>query len=490
MSGIASIFIAALALSALAPLTASAGQWANRCNAHGQSGQEECQRAVSEQKAKEAARSSKPTSGDVKNNADRLKADIGAQKADLADAQKKCEDAKKNCEKQCDQEKKDAKPHAQNQKDPLYPEAKPDYNGQVDKEKNSACTAPIMAMIGQLANGQSPLPGQGQEAGNTSGNSTGMPPIPPIPPKDDKKDDKKATDDPTANKPMVCGSDSSTTKYSDCNDYYVNKCSGNMGQDGCDQFISRYCGPMNGSGSSGGTTTNTDSNFLTGVTKNPATANLVADKQGEGMGSSFCGKANGYRFCQASGRESCPSCQNVSSWSTAYSSDNLKTAQNACPSDPIFSDPAIVAQMNQGATTPKDPDKPNDTKTMSTSAKSLSGGSGGTGSGSAGGKSGSGKASLGNDEGIAEGVATGPGSLDLNSGSGGGGGYHSEDEEKNEDSKNHMGLQSVSRRTPAGNLVSNSSDVANQYGPNLFSISTSTYKALCVRGRFLHCRER
>lgn len=484
MSGIASIFIVALALPALAPLTAFAGTCAQRCETNAKQQKAQCDAEAARVKANDAARSAKSSAQNQNPNqqtgASSLSGDTAAQQADTQNAANKCRANENNCRSKCDEEKA---------KIPKDKSCKGD-EGAIEGTKGGIC-AMIGAMAGELQQAANNLGGDNQAANNTKGNTGGMPPIPPIPPKkDDEK--KSATDDPTANKPMVCGSDSTTTRYSDCNDFYVNKCSGNMGQDGCDQFISRYCGPMNGGASGTSTQQNpsADSNFLTGTVRNPATANLVADKQGEGMGSEFCGKANGYRFCQTSGRENCPSCQSITNWSTSLSSDQLKSAQNACPSDPMFSDPAVVAQINQAETpaTPKDPDQPLDMKEASIQAAALAAGgslgSSGQGTGAAGGK-----ASLGNDEGIAEGVATGPGSLDLNSGSGGGGGYQSENEENSEESK-PMGIQSATVRTPAGNLVSNSSDVANQYGPNLFSISTSTYKALCQRGRFLHCRER
>lgn len=488
MSGTASISIAALALSALAPLTAFAGQYSKQCTQSGNSARSACETAARSAGAADAASAGQKAattgaSANMNPGAGAQGAQISEQIARLQQAKQQCEAEKKKCEQQCDNQKQQAQADDQARK-----QGEP---AKVEKAKNKDCIGAILPLIAEIDKGLGNLGSDAGGTNNTGQNSGSMPPIPPIPPKkDDEK--KSATDDPTANKPMVCGSDSTTTRYSDCNDYYVNKCSGNMGQDGCDQFISRYCGPMNGSGSgtSTGTNASADSNFLTGTVRNPATANLVADKQGEGMGSDFCGKANGYRFCQTSGRENCPSCQSITNWSTSFSSEQLKSAQNACPSDPMFSDPSVVAQINQAETpaAPKDPDKPLDMKEASVRAAALaaggSPGSSGQGTGAAGGK-----ATLGNDEGIAEGVATGPGSLDLNSGSGAGGGYPSENEENSEDSK-PMGIQSATVRTPAGNLVSNSSDVANQYGPNLFSISTSTYKALCQRGRFLHCRER
>jgi hypothetical protein len=474
-------------MTAGAPTSAFAGEWDNKCRQEGQKQSQECQNAVNQAGTADAASAGQRAattgaSANINPGTGAQGAQIAEQTARLQSAKARCEAAKKQCESKCDSEKAKAQPHAK-PTDPRYHEATADMST-IDGTKNSACIAPIMGMIGQLDNGLNQLAQAQQGTGNT-GNSSGA--MPPIPPPSNKDDDKKnnATDTANQNQPLDC-KQSQNTRYSDCNDYYINKCSGNMGQDGCDQFINRYCGPMNGS-----TSTNPVSNFS--VSSTSATANLVADKQGEGMGSSFCGKANGYRFCQTSGREQCPSCQSLTNWSTALSTDQLKQAQNTCPSDPMFADPAIAAQLNtpngsatdNPATSTLEGPLPTGNNQLA-NATNFSTGAPGTASGPG---SNAGRASLGKDEGIAEGTAVGGGSIDLNSGTGGGSSWHGEDNEHN--SSNRMGLQSAtSPRAPAGQLVSKTTDVANQFGPNIFSISTSTYRALCTRGRFLHCRER
>jgi hypothetical protein len=493
MNGVTSFSISfALAVLAVTPTNAFAGEWDNKCRQEGQKQSQECQNAVNQAGGADAASAAQKAattgaSANINPGTGAQGAQIAEQTARLQSAKARCEAAKKQCESKCDSEKGKAQPIAKDTTNPRNGEAKGDV-GTIDGTKNSTCIAPIMGMIGQLDNGLSQLAQAQQGTGNTGNSSGAMPPIPPPSNKDDEKKNN-ATDTANQNQPLDC-KQSQNTRYSDCNDYYINKCSGNMGQDGCDQFINRYCGPMNGSGTS--TTTNQVSNFS--ISSTSATANLVADKQGEGMGSSFCGKANGYRFCQTSGREQCPSCQSLTNWSTSLSTDQLKQAQNTCPSDPMFADPAIAAQLNNnsnGSATdnpatstlegplPSGNNQLANATNFSTGAPAASSGAG----------SNAGRASLGKEAGIAEGTAVGGGSIDLNSGTGGGSSWHGDDEEHNSGHK--IGLQSATGpRAPAGQLVSKATDVANQFGPNIFSISTSTYRALCTRGRFLHCRER
>ncbi len=460
-----------------------------KCDSSTKTAKAQCQTAIQGAGAADAA--SAAAKGAAAGNA--INPNAGAQGQQIAEqtgrlqqAKSQCEAAKEKCKSDCET----AKGQAQGSK-PARDAGEP---GQIESTKNNDCIAGIAALIAPLDKALGDLGQAGQGTDATKGSSGGMPMPIPIPPKDDKKDEPKPATDTAGNQPLDC-TQSANTKFSDCNDYYINKCSGNMGQEGCDTFIGRYCGPMNSSTpapaqDSTGTPPNPISNFS--ISSTSSTANLVVDKQGEGMGSQFCGKANGYRFCQASGRTQCPSCQSISSWSSAaLSTDQLKSAQNSCPSDPMFADPAIAAQLSQSeSTTPVT--STSGVSTMSTQSLDRLGhpagfSQGGSGSGMAGGAgSNAGRAESGQG-GIAEGSPLGMG-MDVANG-GGGGSSHGDGESS---SSHAMAAQSTGGhpRSPAGNLVSTAKDVANQYGPNIFSISTTTYRALCTRGRLLHCRER
>ncbi len=61
------------------------------------------------------------------------------------------------------------------------------------------------------------------------------------------------------------------------------------------------------------------------------------------MGSEFCKKLTAEKFCKTAGRSQCPSCQGGASSATA-----LQMAQQTCPTDPMFLDPAVRAQINMG----------------------------------------------------------------------------------------------------------------------------------------------
>lgn len=487
MSGMASYILVLLVFS----LPAFAGQHAQKCKQAGDSSKAQCEGAAKAAGGADAAQAGKNIAGAGANP--NVNIGSGAQGSQIADqtgrltqAKSACEAAKKDCESKCDAAEAAAKADPNQQVRTSEPP-------QVKSEKEKSCVAPLAMLIGQIDSGLGNLAGDAKGTGDTKGSSGGMPMPIPIPPKDDKKEEPKPAAD-NLGTPLNCAQDG-TQKYSDCNDYYINKCSGNMSQPGCDPFINRYCGP--------GTATNTtpppaDDALGTPNTTIPisnfsvATANLVADKQSEGMGTSFCQKANSAKFCQGAGREQCPSCKNLSNWSATpiQTAEQLKAAQNACPSDPMFLDPAVAAKAagTTDATVPT-----SGISTMSTSTDKMgavSGGIGAAGGVNAVGGAGSNAGTNGevSESGISEGSFRGV-NMDA-AGSGGGGSSTGGDEVSN---SGEIGVQSAGgarARLPAGNLISGARDVANQYGPSIFSISTTTYKALCTRGRLLHCRER
>lgn len=467
---------------------AVAGPCAMQCKSKAQKEKAQCDGEAARVKAadtgRSAASSGQNTFANQQTGATSLVGDTAAQKADTQKAASQCKQNEEKCKSECDAEKG---------KIPSNKACTGD-EGQIEETKGSIC-ALIGAMAGELQQAANNLGGDNKAAGDTQKGSGGMPPIPPIPPPS-SKDDKKAENAKDTPGTLNCN-ESQNSRYSDCNDIFIAKCSAEMKQDGCDIFINRYCGPMNGTPTTqapADINTNPITNFS--VNRNSPTANLVADKQGEGMGSAFCGKANGFRFCQTSGREQCPSCQSITNWSTSLSTDQLKSAQSTCPSDPMFADPAIVAQIGalpppSPTGTPPDPvtGGVKDVAAKSSTTGAVSGATGGgslsTGTGSISGSVTSGQG------GLAEGNQSGVGSLDMTSGSGGSSGSGGGDSESSSSSGSRMGTQSASGpRAPAGALISNAADVANQYGPNIFSISTTTYKSLCSRGKLLHCRER
>ncbi len=474
-----------------------AAQWAEACRGHGQKGQAECKAAQAELAAKDAARSAAQGGQNVNVNSQRLAADAAAQKGDALAAKAKCEAAQKKCESQCDQEKSKAKPHASNPKDPLYTPAKQDVGGLIDQAKKSDCTTPIEAqkkLLDQAANNL----GKDQNAANNTdkaSNSGGGPPqIPPITPpqKEDKpKEEKQA---------LNCEGDEGA-RYSDCNPKFLSKCMDRMNESGCETFAGRYCGNASG-GNSVNLKTGENQHFKTN------SANYVVDKSGEGLGSGFCKMVTAYRFCQSVGRSECPSCRGSSAYSSSacqadptkcvpnMSAGSLADAKNKCPTDPLFLDPNVAKAVENGEGTSTAGTSKDGTSSPvinpGQGGGSSTAGSGGTGGGALGGAGGTGPVG-------AEGALNGatPESVpigDANAvGAGGaaGGVIGLDPEEGTEEDGRDPASGSGGGILPASAIEGMPArDVSNQFGPNLFSISSQVYRTMCAAEKFSTCSNR
>jgi hypothetical protein len=119
----------------------------------------------------------------------------------------------------------------------------------------------------------------------------------------------------------------------------------------CQAFVGRYCANAT---SSGTTTTIDNTNFYT------------IDATGTGLGSSFCTTWTAASYCAVAGRESCPSCLNLSASTSAVCTENpaaclagnssatLDAAKTACPTDPMFasvSSTTVVTTASNGPQT-------------------------------------------------------------------------------------------------------------------------------------------
>lgn len=491
------IYVAVLtSLSASLPSLAFAGQWDKKCKQAADKSKAECEKEVAEVKSKEGVRSSVPGSDDIQNNSKRLQSDSTAQAADLTKAKNSCEKSKKECEEKCKQAKDEAQPISKKdpKTEPRQPEAAGDV-GKIDSTKQEACIAPIMLMMGQLGSGAGDAAKAAGDSGKTGGASGGMPMPMPMPGGGGDKKEDAAKGDPAVTPAINCDTEG-YSKYSDCNTHYISKCEGAMNSAPCEPFINRYCGaytPTQPTPKPGNDSLSLSAQSTTAAAA-AATANLVADKQGEGLGSAFCQKVTAYRFCQMAGRSQCPSCKNQNSaWASNNNAGQLADAQKTCPTDPIFLDPAVLAQVNGatglGTSAPATGGVSAQPADRMSSLATGSGASGTGGGAMGGGAGGAGSTANNPNGGVAEGRGyTGP-SLSDGAGYGGGGGG-SYDGSASGPGYDPASVNGQARRAPAATLAAQGGpkDVAVQYGPSVFSIQSTTYRDMCAKGRFLHCR--
>jgi hypothetical protein len=494
-----------------APLAAWSGQWSQRCEAAGKAATAACEAQSNAAKAADSAQAAgaqqRLGSGGVVNQGAGALQQQGQQQAQrLTAAKAQCEQEKQKCSSECDKQESERKQKANlpnlqpgNVPPPIKTEAIKDQ-APLQEKKQSACVAPISLITGNLGSGASQAAQAAADAGKTGGASNGMMPLPipiPLPGKDDKKDEGPKTEN-TAQK-LNCDNDG-YSKYSDCNNHYIEKCQKAMTSAGCDGFINRYCGSMQ-TPIPAPSTPGDDSIKLSVQTANQAamTANLVADKQGEGLGSAFCQKVTAYKYCQMAGRSECPSCKNLNSpWPAESNAGQLADAQKSCPTDPMFLDPAVQAQMKK--TADEVPSKDMDQVSTSSindrfSATPQTAGSagGGSGGGSLGGAGGAGSVGAQPGQGVSEGYKAQTVSDGFGGGGGGGGGGSDGGGSNYEASPSGPGYSPLSvsgdsNRAPTMVGQANAKDVANQYGPSVFSIQSTTYRDMCARGRLMHCR--
>lgn len=437
-----------------------AGQWSEACKQAGTQSQSACkaasaaaQSADSAQAQSNMSRFSGKNADQIKNPADALKQQGLDQANRLNNAKSKCEEEKQKCENKCQEEEQ--KRQQQVASDPQKTQPKTQEaiadQGPLENEKQNTCIMPLLAMIGDLGSGAGAANQAANKSGQTSGSSTGMPMPLPIPLGGGKDDKGQEKSDLTGNTGGV-GSDlncetAGSSRYSDCNSHFVDKCSSQMTASGCTNFINRYCG---GSGSStsgssqeeandrsdstSSSSGGTDSISLSAQSISTVTANLVVDKKGEGLGSAFCTQVSGAKFCQTPGRSNCASCQGLTA--SGSTTAQLQAAQQACPTDPIFLDSAILAKLNGSSSEAT-------TNLPVVSTQSLN-----------------------------------SNSPENNSSSNSKNGYKTAS----------LNVDDVSRAPTAVAVTKASEDVSSQHGPDLFSIQSSTYRDLCSNGRVLHCR--
>ncbi len=495
-------FFASLVGGAGLSQSASAGKWSDKCEQAGKKSEAACKGASNGAKAVDTAQANGNIAGvgsssTVNPAAGALQQQAKDQAGRLTAAKNKCEEEKNDCEKKCEEEEKKRQskenlPDGPNGPPPEKVEAKAD-KGPLKEKKQSACIAPIMAMMGDLGSGAADASKAAADSGKTGGSSGGMPPMPPMPPPGggDKKED--ATKPDPAVTPVLNCETEGYAKYSDCNGHYITKCETAMNSPTCEPFIARYCGANTPAQP---TMSGNDSLSLSAqsTAAAAATANLVADKQGEGLGSAFCKKVTAYRFCQMAGRQQCPSCKNQNSaWASNNNAGQLADAQKTCPTDPVFLDPAVLKQVNGatgiGTSAPAAGSTTSATDRLS-SAVDTPGVGGGTGGGAMGGAGGAGSTANNPTGGVHEGAYTGPSLADGAGYGGGGGGGASDDGSASGPGYDPASVNGIAKRGPAATLASQGGpkDVAVQYGPSVFSIQSTTYRDMCAKGRFLHCR--
>ena len=496
MGGVSIYLIVAAAL-VIGPSSAHAGL--PKCNADAGQAEKDCKQAADQVNAKDKSRSAATGAGagdDINQNCDKIGKDISQQQGEAGLAKAKCEASLKKCGDSCKESDTAA---------PIDP-AKSIEQGNISKRR-SRCQNDITPKIGELSQALSQLANNANQAGackqaSDKGGGGAPPPIPPMTPAEKKGEQKKEA--------MKCDS-SEGVRYSDCNGLYIAKCTPNMSVAGCQEFAGRYCG----SATSGTQTDVTVSggagvqreNFakaqaLKTQSRGFNTASVVVDKGGEGLGTGFCRMVTAYKFCQATGRGECPSCKGMHDYNSpvcqndpskcmaSLSHEGLVAAKNKCPTDPLFLDPAVQKKMTEAEAGKKETVDAG----QRVKVPDRLGGGGATGGGGGSGPGGAGSAARGGGldgatpESLPVGTAVG---IDTSSGGGGGSGGssgQSPTDEVEEDSK-PRGLSTESI-LPAESVTGMPRDISNQFGPNVFSISSAVYKSMCGKGTLSRCQPR
>lgn len=147
-------------------------------------------------------------------------------------------------------------------------------------------------------------------------------------------DGKKDEDEKSADMPVNCQKDEDAYQKSECKDYFLLQCTGYLSAPGCEDFSPYYCG----------------------ISESEETSETsTASTYQQGAGSDYCQIVIASQYCERSGREACPSCQNLARMSSDACKENpsvclpqmtaedKQMAQNTCPTDPIFSDPQFAS---------------------------------------------------------------------------------------------------------------------------------------------------
>lgn len=281
--------------------------------------------------------------------------------------------------------------------------------------------------------------------------------------------------------------------YRDCGTKIEARCSTILDDPTCQQFAAMHCGA--GAPATIMVQPQTPPNVTFGV--NPATLYATG---GEGVGSQFCQGVMGWNFCKTAGRESCPSCQQISRNQSPACAQNpaLCIAQNSsgeiekakmnCPTDPAFANPTFSAGGALGAPAvaglPAVVLPQNGTVAGSANGGAVAGVSTQSASGGA-----SGQAGEAAREGISNGNSQANYANANGSNAGGAGsvigssGYAAKGSAaggREFASVNGMKPSTASAAGPA-------SDVEGQYGPSLFSTSSQVIRRRCLAGRLNNC---
>ncbi len=388
-----------------------------------------------------------------------------------------CEEEKRKCEQECDQAKSAATSDNGQNFTPAGPNG--ELGPEVDSEKQNSCVAPMAAAIGDA----------GMALAALAAAAAAM-----MAAKDASEDDKKEEGKPGENNPQCDTADAA--RISECNNEYVQKCTADMSAPGCEAFANRYCGTTpgnNGTADQPYTPPNPDTvvGTFSSQTQQQNQSGFTFDVGGEGTTSAFCSMVAKLRdsklFCQNAANSECPTCKGTSAAGFAQSTtDQMQSAQNMCPNDPVFKDPAVQAAMNSTPSTGISTQSLSDLGTGAASDRfsSQSVGASGGGGGDLGGD-----ASVQQGGGVAFGAVNEGGlkGWDMSVGGGGGGGGSNSSAYSVEDVLRDPAGIIAKKNAVAAATVTKATDVAQQYGPSVFSISSVTYQSLCSKNK-LNCK--
>ena len=413
---------------------AKAPTWANDCKKAGETAKTACEGKSNAAKAADnsqaaGAQAAVGSGGVMNKGADALKKQSEDQTNRLNTAKTQCEAEKDKCSSECDKEEQDRKAKAGgNPQDPNTQAAK-SQEGQVESNKQLACLLPILAIMGGLGAAAAAAMAAGKGSGKTGDASLGTSQPPATAKTDDKPKEPEVVRDANGNATLNCSVEG-TSKYSDCNSHYVDKCKANMQDTGCEAFTNRYCG------SYAAPAPPADDSLKV------LPQNLVVDKQNEGLGTDFCKKAVATKFCAAAGRTQCPTCDPL--WPKSPTEAQTAQARAACPSDPMYANPLLPASLT---------------------ASAYAQGNGANSAGTVSVQSVNGQIT---SQSLAQAHRVRAGAI------------LAEEEEKQAKEE----FLAVGGRATAASLPK---DVASQYSPNIFSIQSATYQNLCATDRMLNC---
>ncbi len=467
--------------------TSNSAQWENQCRSKSEASDKECKAAVTAAQAGDAAQSSAlggMATRAIQPNTPLFTSGIQGQLGRLATAEGTCHSAKSKCQNECKNQKEQATnkclEFTQDPVNKAYLEPACTDKGTIPNTQASKCEAPIDGEIARLKQAQNNLKNDQQANDKTQDASNqGSPPqIPPMsPPPPGEEEPKTQAEDEKLN----CDSKDGT-RYSDCNNHFVNKCPAEMSSATCNDFSDRFC-----------SLAPADQEPKPPVDKLQSKSSYVVDKTGEGMGSKYCKLANAHRFCQVSGRSECPSCQNLTVNSTftcvfspescraENSSEQLEKARANCPSDPMFLDPNLTADAD--ATPAISVDATNDTLGSNDTApkdrlQASTPGSSGSGTNAVLPSGSNGSTTAIGQSAVSEGKSSGDSLSMQTAGGGAGGGSYNYTPEVSDESDATRSAASAANAdvTVAGSAQA---EVASQQSDSIFSISSQTYLALC-----------